>query len=65
MALSAGENAEEFDCVECGRHIIALPYDVWKMKMCAMCLHMPGWFNDPKLRKMLDPEYTPPWDTDQ
>lgn len=47
----------EFDCVECGRHIISL--QTWEPTfcLCGMCIMMPGWYDDPRLREVLDPEY--------
>jgi hypothetical protein len=47
----------EFICTECGAHVITIvedkpPYGA----ICAHCLHMPGWFNDPQLVAIFDPE---------
>jgi hypothetical protein len=46
----------EFDCAECGRHIVAFvrPSDA---ALCAACLHLPGWYRDVGLRRRLDPEH--------
>lgn len=50
----------EFDCDDCGQHIVALALDVPpNPALCAECVHLPGWFEDPVLRKMLAP-YLPP-----
>ena len=43
----------EFDCPECGRHIIAFCPRVF---LCALCQMVPGWFREPGLAKILDPE---------
>lgn len=50
--------AAEFDCCECGRHIIA----IWaatppEPPLCAACLTIPGWFRMPEVRAALDPEH--------
>jgi hypothetical protein len=48
----------EFDCVDCGRHIYNFGIEKTpEPPLCATCLHLPNWFDDPKLRKILDPEY--------
>jgi hypothetical protein len=50
----------EFDCCECGRHIVAITVEKTpEPPLCAHCLHLPGWHEDPTLRAMLDPEYQP------
>jgi len=49
--------ADEFDCCECGRHIIALPYDISKMHLCSACLMMPGWWKIPGVARAIDPEH--------
>jgi hypothetical protein len=47
----------EFDCEECGRHIIQFggPFT----RRCAACTTMPGWFRDADLAKRIDPDYQP------
>jgi hypothetical protein len=47
----------EFDCSDCGTHIIAIvedkpPYGA----LCALCLHLPGWFSNPQLVAIYGPE---------
>lgn len=44
---------KEFDCVECGRHIIAFAWYEGTPLICATCLHLPGWHTDAELRRML------------
>ena len=39
---------QEFDCAECGRHMIVLCGVA--TKVCAACHTLPGWHLDPKLR---------------
>lgn len=51
------DDAREFDCIECRRHMIVLCEPPDMPDICGICLHMPGWFNDPVLRVMLDPVY--------
>ena len=57
MSASGFEPAE-FDCCECGRHIIvlssAMPPDI---RLCGVCQHMPGWYRFPEVRAMIDPEH--------
>lgn len=47
--------SRDFDCVECGRHIISFGYDM-KIDLCAACITLPGWYMNPELVKILDPE---------
>lgn len=46
----------EFTCVECGRLIISI--QTWRPEpcLCGLCLHMPGWHEDARLRELLDPD---------
>jgi hypothetical protein len=46
--------AREFDCCECGIHIIQMIPD--DSVLCVTCIFMPGWYRDPKLRDIMDPE---------
>jgi hypothetical protein len=48
----------EFRCSECGRHIIQIcgPDPATTFHLCAACLALPGWHNDPELRQRLDPD---------
>lgn len=59
------EPEQEFDCVECGRHIIVFASPWRDTQLCAICISTPGWFRDPRLREIIDPdhdgrEYVPP-----
>lgn len=49
------EPAHEFDCVECGRHIVVIAGPRSEFGLCAACICMPGWHRDPQLRRMLNP----------
>jgi len=49
-----GHMIHEFDCAECGRHIINVG-GTSPFNLCAVCIAMPGWYNDPKLVEVLDP----------
>ncbi len=51
------DKAEEFDCVECGRHIVRIIARPTEPKLCAECLMFPGWYKNPELRVLLDPEF--------
>lgn len=46
----------EFDCVECGRHIIQIGGPT--TRKCAACMALPGWFRDPELRERIDPDWS-------
>jgi hypothetical protein len=45
------DQPKEFDCVDCGRHIVRWgpPDD----PRCAECLHVPGWYREPELAGQL------------
>lgn len=46
----------EFDCCECGRHIVAIGLELApEPPLCSHCLFLPGWFTDASLRKVIDP----------
>jgi hypothetical protein len=53
------DECPEFDCTECGRHIIQIcgPDPSTRFGLCAACLALPGWYKDPELRQRLDPDY--------
>lgn len=52
------DDSIEFICCECGRHIIAVALELLpEPPLCGACLHVPGWFKDPQLRRALDPEH--------
>jgi hypothetical protein len=60
----AGESAvvdhsEEFDCLECGQHIVRIIADPAAPKLCAHCRFMPGWFRNAEVRALLAPEGLP------
>jgi hypothetical protein len=47
----------EWDCARCGRHIIGIGLTKPPPgRLCAHCKWWPGWVNDPRLRRILDPE---------
>jgi hypothetical protein len=55
--IAANGNGFEFDCTGCGRHIaqrIPLTGD-----RCVLCLNMPDWFRDAKLRRIFAPDWRP------
>lgn len=48
----------EFTCCECSRRIISFGYGSDKPpepRLCAACLMMPGWMDEPLLRERLGP----------
>lgn len=47
----------EFDCTECERRIVQLGGPINEFRLCAACLALPGWFNDPYLRRVIDPDW--------
>jgi hypothetical protein len=49
------ERCQEFDCIECGRHIILIAGPAGTDK-CGACQVHPGWFRDPAVAALLDPE---------
>jgi len=51
---------QEFDCVECGRHIIRIIGEPYAPALCAACIMVPGWFRDPHLRNAIDADVNPP-----
>jgi hypothetical protein len=49
--------SQEFDCIECGRHIVRLIDDQpCAAKLCGHCFYIPGWFRHDDVRKLLAPE---------
>lgn len=49
-------DAREFVCVECGSPIWrAIPLTPTEPRLCAACVMVPGWIDDPRLRAVLDP----------
>jgi hypothetical protein len=47
----------EFECCECRRHIIAVAArQSPEPPLCAECLFLPGWPDDPRLRAIFNPE---------
>jgi hypothetical protein len=47
----------EFDCAECGRHVMWFTMAVTEPPLCAACLALPGWFRDPTLARIIDREH--------
>lgn len=45
----------EFDCIECGRHVVDVSGEV--RERCACCIHVPLWYEDPTVARMLDPDH--------
>lgn len=55
------DRAPEFDCAECGRHIIVISGPRAApdgSAVCAACWSLPGWFTNPELAAMIDPDVT-------
>lgn len=55
--MSTAVPGEEFDCCECGRHIIIVCGGIPEPPLCAACMMMPGWFSNPEVRAILDPDH--------
>lgn len=49
------EPALEFYCAECGEHIISISHS--HFPLCAMCVHMPGWFKIAEFRSVISPDH--------
>lgn len=46
----------EFDCCECQGHIVDIVRDAPpEPPLCATCIAIPGWHEEPELRRMLGP----------
>lgn len=48
--------SREFDCVECGRHIVSFGAEVTDIALCALCIFVPGWYRYPELCEKFDPD---------
>lgn len=49
--------ATEVDCVECGRHIVQIiTMHPDELRMCALCICLPAWFEDAESCRIFDPE---------
>jgi hypothetical protein len=48
----------EFDCIECGRHIVAFgAHGGSEHGLCAACLMNPGWFKIAAVRALIAPDH--------
>ena len=47
----------EFDCCECGSHVIAFDRHAPDPALCALCLFLPGWFREERLRNIFLPSH--------
>lgn len=44
----------EFDCCECRTHVVAIVLEKPpEPPLCATCIALPGWYEDPIMRRML------------
>ena len=55
MNDDADNHVKELVCKECGRHMIAMGWPTG-LKTCAVCTAMPGWFHDPEVAALIDPD---------
>ena len=46
MTVKETHGPREFDCMECGRHIIGFG-PAWCVRLCAHCMFSPGWIRFP------------------
>jgi len=53
------DHSEEFDCIDCGQHIVRIIADPRMPKLCVHCLFTPGWFRHETLRRLIAPEGLP------
>jgi hypothetical protein len=50
----------EFTCCECGTNVVDVSTDTPRVPpLCMRCLHIPGWHEDPKLRKIFGAHLEP------
>jgi hypothetical protein len=56
--MTIAKTHDEFVCRGCRRLIFSFPPDspAVSQGLCGMCVSLPGWFDDPELRDILDPE---------
>lgn len=52
--MPSGES-QEFDCVDCGDHVVRIGPCPMNIQLCALCLHMPGWIDNPELVQIFRP----------
>lgn len=58
MSAVASDSAAEFDCCECGRHIVRFDRVLPDPRLCGLCLMAPGWMDyPPEIRALLDPDW--------
>ncbi|WP_375454800.1 hypothetical protein [uncultured Methylobacterium sp.] len=58
MSTDGTFRCAEFECGECGRHIVLITSPVVpEIPLCGSCQFMPGWFRHPGLRAAIDPEH--------
>jgi hypothetical protein len=54
------EHSPEFDCRECGRHIVPLGNPVLQAThpdLCALCWSIPRWWTDPEMSRVFDRDH--------
>lgn len=56
------DHSEAFQCIECRRHIVRMVPMPELGHLCGSCIHMPGWYRDPELREIWDPDTPVPDD---
>lgn len=55
------DTGEEFDCIECARHIVRILAAPRLGHLCSMCIHFPGWYRDARVWEVIEPgEPQPP-----
>lgn len=61
LRLAAGDGTAEFDCADCGRHVVSFGGPPGQDR-CAVCMTLPGWWLDPEIRRYFepDPDWQPP-----
>lgn len=56
--MTSSDHPHEFVCSECGQHIISYGTRS-EFCLCATCIFLPGWHQDPELRAKLGPNLPP------
>lgn len=46
------DGSAEFTCVKCGQHIVEVVHMPGRPAICAICIHLPGWQDDPQLKEI-------------
>jgi len=56
MRKAMTDRGHEFDCIECGRHVVRMVC-MPNIELCGMCISTPGWHENAEIRAVVDPDY--------